>query len=57
MVRGKAERIASSVPAPTKPGKVTVPEHAGKDIHPDVVKSIMKQAGITDTDSDKKGEK
>ena len=57
MVRGKAERIASSVPAPTKPGKVTVPEHAGKDIHPDIVKSIMKQAGITDTDSDKKGEK
>ncbi len=31
---------------PRKPGKVTVPEHSGKDIHLDIVKSIMKQAGI-----------
>ena len=31
---------------PAKAGKVTVPEHAGKDIHPDIVKSIMKQAGL-----------
>lgn len=31
---------------PTKTGKVTVPEHAGKDIHPDIVKSIMNQAGL-----------
>ena len=31
---------------PTKSGKVTVPEYAGKDIHPDIVKSIMKQAGL-----------
>lgn len=31
---------------PTKPGKVTVPEHAGKDIHPDIVKAVMKQAGL-----------
>ncbi len=30
---------------PTKPGKVTVPEHSG-DIHPDTVKSIMHQAGL-----------
>ena len=29
-----------------KSGKVTVPEHGGKDIHPDIVKSIMKQAGL-----------
>lgn len=30
---------------PTKPGKVTIPEHKG-DIHPDTVKSIMRQAGL-----------
>ena len=30
---------------PTKPGKVTIPEHGG-DIHIDTVKSIMRQAGI-----------
>ncbi|EFH71673.1 type II toxin-antitoxin system HicA family toxin [Gardnerella swidsinskii] len=33
---------------PTKPGKVTVPKHPG-DIHPSVVKSIWKQAGINET--------
>lgn len=31
---------------PIKPGKVTVPEHGGKDINPTVVKSILKQAGL-----------
>ncbi|MBR1568386.1 MAG: type II toxin-antitoxin system HicA family toxin [Lachnospiraceae bacterium] len=30
---------------PIKHGKVTVPEHSG-DIHPDTVRSIMKQAGL-----------
>lgn len=30
---------------PTKPGKVTIPEHAG-DIHMDTVKSILRQAGL-----------
>lgn len=30
---------------PTKPGKVTIPEHGG-DINPDTVKSILKQAGL-----------
>ena len=30
---------------PAKPGKVTIPEHKG-DIHPDTVKSIMRQAGL-----------
>ena len=30
---------------PTKPGKVTVPNHSG-DIHPKTLKSIMKQAGL-----------
>lgn len=30
---------------PTKPGKVTIPEHKG-DIHLDTVKSILKQAGL-----------
>ena len=31
---------------PTKPGKVTVPEHGGKDINFTVAKSILKQAGL-----------
>ena len=31
---------------PTKPGKVTVPEHSGKDVPLPVVKSIKKQAGL-----------
>lgn len=31
---------------PTKPGKVTIPEHKGKDINPTVVKSILKQVGL-----------
>jgi len=31
---------------PTKQGKITVPDHGGKDLHPDVVKSIRNQAGI-----------
>ena len=31
---------------PTKPGRVTVPEHGGKDINPNIVKNIMKQAGL-----------
>lgn len=30
---------------PTKPGKVTIPEH-GEDLNLDTVKSIMKQAGL-----------
>lgn len=30
----------------TKPGTVTIPDHGGKDIHPDTVKSIRKQAGL-----------
>lgn len=30
---------------PSKPGKVTIPEHSG-DIHPDTVKSILRQAGL-----------
>lgn len=31
---------------PIKPGKVTVPEHGGKDINLITLKSIMKQAGL-----------
>ena len=31
---------------PTKPGKVTVPEHGGKDINLTVAKKILKQAGL-----------
>lgn len=31
---------------PVKPGKVTIPEHKGKDINQTVVKSILKQAGL-----------
>jgi predicted RNA binding protein YcfA (HicA-like mRNA interferase family) len=30
---------------PTKPGKVTIPEHSG-DINSDTVKSILRQAGL-----------
>ncbi len=30
---------------PTKTGKVTIPKHSG-DIHPDTIKSILKQAGL-----------
>jgi predicted RNA binding protein YcfA (HicA-like mRNA interferase family) len=31
---------------PTKPGKVTIPRHSGKDLRIETVKSIMKQAGL-----------
>ena len=31
---------------PTKPGKVTVPEHGRKDINITVAKKILKQAGL-----------
>lgn len=31
---------------PIKPGKITIPNHRGKDIHISIVKSILKQAGI-----------
>ena len=31
---------------PTKPGKVTIPFHKGKEINPITEKSIRKQAGI-----------
>lgn len=31
---------------PVKPGKVTVPEHGGKDINPTTEKLIRKQAGL-----------
>lgn len=30
----------------TKPGKVTIPFHGAKDIHPKTVANILKQAGI-----------
>lgn len=31
---------------PTKPGKVTVPDHGSKDIPIGTLKQIMKQAGL-----------
>ena len=31
---------------PTKPGKITVPFHSGKDIAPGTLNSILKQAGL-----------
>lgn len=31
---------------PTKPGKITIPEHRG-DLHKDTVKSILTQAGLS----------
>lgn len=30
---------------PTKPGKVTIPQHKG-DLHPKTIKSIRRQAGL-----------
>lgn len=31
---------------PTKPGKVTIPFHKGKDISPETERQIYKQAGL-----------
>lgn len=31
---------------PTKPGKVTIPNHGKKDLSKGVIKSIIKQAGL-----------
>ena len=31
---------------PTKPGKVTIPEHGGKDLNSDTIDKIKKQAGL-----------
>ena len=31
---------------PVKPGKIPVPEHAGKDINPSLVREILKEAGL-----------
>ncbi|MDE2838236.1 MAG: type II toxin-antitoxin system HicA family toxin [Chloroflexota bacterium] len=31
---------------PTKPGAVTISGHPGKDVRPDIWKSILKQAGL-----------
>ena len=31
---------------PTKPGKTTVPIHAGRDIHKGTLNNILKQAGL-----------
>ena len=31
---------------PVKPGKVSVPVHGKKDIHPKTLKSILRQAGL-----------
>jgi predicted RNA binding protein YcfA (HicA-like mRNA interferase family) len=31
---------------PVKPGRVTVPMHGSADLRPDVVHSILKQAGL-----------
>jgi predicted RNA binding protein YcfA (HicA-like mRNA interferase family) len=29
-----------------KKGRVTVPGHPGDDVHPDTLKSVLKQAGV-----------
>ncbi|NLW07620.1 MAG: type II toxin-antitoxin system HicA family toxin [Clostridia bacterium] len=31
---------------PTKPGKITIPYHPGKDLKPKTINSILKQAGL-----------
>lgn len=33
---------------PTKTGKITVPEHAGKDVDMEIVKQIFKQADLSE---------
>jgi len=33
---------------PEKKGQVTIPIHAGKDIHPTTLKFILRQAGLTE---------
>ncbi len=33
-----------------KPGQVTIPVHAGKDIHPITLKSILQQANMNEDD-------
>jgi predicted RNA binding protein YcfA (HicA-like mRNA interferase family) len=35
---------------PEKQGQVTIPIHAGKDIHPTTLKFILKQADLTQSD-------
>ena len=32
---------------PAKPGKVTIPNHGNEELHPKIVKSIKRQAGLT----------
>ena len=32
---------------PAKPGRVTVPRHTGKTIHPTILQSILQQAGLS----------
>ncbi len=34
----------------TKPGRVTIPVHAGETLQPFIVSSILKQAGLTAED-------
>ena len=31
---------------PTKPGKVSVPQHGKRNLHPKTLKSILRQAGL-----------
>ncbi len=31
---------------PSKPGKISIPDHGGRDIKPGTLKSIARQAGI-----------
>lgn len=31
---------------PIKPGKVSIPDHGHRDIHPDTIQSIKRQAGL-----------
>ncbi len=31
---------------PEKPGRVTIPGHPAKDLHPDTLKSVLAQAGL-----------
>jgi predicted RNA binding protein YcfA (HicA-like mRNA interferase family) len=44
IVRQKGSHV--TMQHPTKPGQITVPYHAGKEVKKGLLKAILKQAGI-----------
>ena len=39
---------------PSKPGRVTVAGHPSKDLHPEILDSILKQAGLKERERKRK---